>query len=89
MSKTDKTKPIDVRLLESGAVLDEEYLERFGRKTFDHIPADFKWTNQERNGGAGYIRWAKRYRSKRNRRRDVPWQKMTGYGRGDENYCFW
>lgn len=80
MSKTDKTRPSWVRLREAGAVESDR-----GRGYY-HIPSDFKWTNSERNGGPGYIRWAKRYRSKKNRRRDVPFTKMTGYGWGEENY---
>jgi ribosomal protein L24E len=86
MSKTDKTRPAWVRLIEAGAeVSDHPYIR--GRRSFKKIPRDFKWTNAERNrGGPGYIRWAKRYRSKKNRRREVPHTAMRGYGWSHENY---
>lgn len=88
MSKTDKTRPSWVRLIEAGAIEDTEYWPNSRRRYFDHIPKDFKWNNSESAAGPKYIRWAKRQRSKRNRRRDVPWTKMTGMGYGDENYKF-
>lgn len=85
MSKTDKTRPAWVRLLEAGAEEDPSYTYK-GQKTFNNIPRDFKWNNDERNGGPKYIKWAKRYRSKKNRKRQNPTTQMRGIGWGDENY---
>lgn len=56
-----------------------------------HKGDDQKFTNAERLVvGPDGIRFAKRYRSKKNRRRTVPLSKMSGYGYGYENYryCF-
>lgn len=85
MSKTDKTRPSWVRLKEVGAE-EFEYTYR-GRTTFS-VPKDFKWSNNERGFGRGYVKWAKRYKSKRNRRREVPLTQMRGHGYGEENYKF-
>lgn len=48
----------------------------------------FSWreTSYSENGvGPRYARWAKRYRSKRNRRSDYPVAQMSGRGWGYEN----
>lgn len=85
MSKTDKTRPCWVRLREIGA---EEYESTYrGRSTFS-VPSDFRWSNRERGLGHKYVKWAKRYKSKANRRRPIPWEQMRGHGYGDENYRF-
>lgn len=83
MSKTDKTRPAWVRLEEIGA---EAYSYSYrGRKVYD-VPSNFAWSNSERGLGRGYVKWAKRNRSKKNRKRNVPHSSMRGYGYGFENY---
>lgn len=56
-----------------------------------HASKDAGYTNAERLVvGPKGIKAAKRYRSKKNRRRTEPLTKMSGYGWGYENYryCF-
>jgi hypothetical protein len=86
VSKTDKTKPARVKLREAGAKEVEFYYK--GRPIFYDIPNDMRWTNAERGFGPSYVRWAKRYRSKKNRRRDIPIPQMRGHGYGEENYRY-
>lgn len=88
MSRTDKTDPFWVRLRSMGVdEYESPHSKGYSRWTFD-VPRDFKWSNAEQGAGPGEVRWAKRYRSKRNRRRDVPHTSMRGYGYGEENYKF-
>lgn len=82
MSKTDKTKPSHVRLREVG--VEEFNYTHKGRSTFS-VPRDFKWSYAERGVGPKEARWAKRMKSKKNRRRVVPWTQMRGHGYGQEN----
>lgn len=82
MSKTDKTKPSRIRLREVDA---EEYEYNYkGRTTFS-VPKDFKWSYAERGVGPKEARWAKRMKSKKNRRKKIPWTQMRGHGYGQEN----
>lgn len=81
MARTDKTDPFWVRL----GLTREEYEDKY---SFLDVPNDFKWSNAEHGKDPKQIRWAKRYRSKRNRRRAVPHRAMRGYGYGEENYKF-
>lgn len=83
MSRTDKDRPAKVRLRELKVA--EYHHPAIKRPLFD-VPGDFKWSNKERGLGRGYIRWAKRMKAKKNRRRDVPLQKVSGRGWGDETY---
>ena len=86
MSKTDKTKPPSVRLRELGAE-EREYTYK-GRPLFV-VPKDFNWSYRERGIGPKHAKWAKRYRSKKNRRRSVPFTQMRGHGWGEENISRW
>ncbi len=81
MAHTDKTDPFWVRL----GLTREEYENKY---SYPDVPRDFKWTNAEMGTGPKEARWAKRMRSKKNRRRDVPHRSMRGYGYGEENYKF-
>lgn len=81
MARTDKTDPFWVRL----GMTREEYEDRY---SYIDVPASFKWTHAEQGVGPKEIRWAKRYRSKRNRKRSVPHAAMRGYGYGFENVRF-
>lgn len=81
MAHTDKTDPFWVRL----GYTREEYEDNY---SYFDVPRSFRWTNSEHGKGPKQIRWAKRYRSKRNRRRDVPHTSMRGYGYGEENYKY-
>lgn len=81
MAHTDKTDPFWVRL----GMTREEYEDKYSYPDISH---SFKWRNDEKAAGPKFVRWSKRYRSKRNRRRDVPHQAMRGYGYGEENYKF-
>lgn len=86
MSKTDKTKPHEVRLAEVGA---EEYEYNYRGHTAFSVPRDFKWSYAERGVGPKQARAAKRMKAKKNRRRDIPWTQMRGHGWGEENLRTW
>lgn len=79
MAHTDKTRPHWVRL----GMTREEFEDKY---TYADVPRDFKWSNAESGPGPKFVKWAKRMRSKKNRRREIPHTSMRGYGWTDENY---
>lgn len=81
MARTKKTDPHWVRL----GMTREEYEDHY---SYTDVPADFRWSNAEQGVGPKEARWAKRYRSKRNRKRHNPHPGMRGYGYGFENIRF-
>lgn len=102
MSKTDKTKPLWVQINEYPIAHDHHLGEcriawrssggwRHNYDPWALCEPETEWwktgrSNRDRGIGPKHAKWAKRMRSKKNRRREIPHEKMRGYGWGEENY---
>lgn len=102
MSKTDKDKPLWVKIKEQPVLHDHHtgecivelqgpgngWWKNYSTCNYDWNDLYRNLSNKERGMGRKHVKWAKRYRSKRNRRRVEPHRSMRGYGYGEENYRF-